>query len=182
MMYSFITEKDLDVAMKEYFRGQITEQEDKKHIERIAEGSAFSLIKAKLNNRYDLALLFPATPDWDNTTPFTQGQYCYKNGVIYRALQDSTNQQPDAANSAYWKEKDPRDQLLVVYCAVITVYQMLQSTNPRVISQRLENEYVRILEWLDDVKEGNESPAWPLVENGSSTIQWGSEPKIDHYY
>lgn len=182
MIYSFITDHDLDVALKEYFREQITVQEDRKHIQVTSEGAAFSMIKSKLNSRYDIALLFPEITEWNAATAFTTGKYCAKDDLVYQAISDGTNHEPDEQDSTYWKQKDPRDQMLVVYCAVLTAYNMMRSINPRKIPQSLHDEYVSIMDWLDDVKTGVESPAWPLLENGSSTIQWGSEPQIEHYY
>lgn len=181
MIYTFITEKDLDVAMKKYFREQITELDDNIHIQVTSESAAFSFIKSKLNARYDLTLLFPSIQKWSNAKNYTTGAHCWLNDKIYKAKQDNTNKSP-VSNVTDWEVLDPRDQLLVVYCAVITVYMMLLSVNPRKITEELHDMYNMIVEWLDDVKEGDENPDWPLLENGSSTIQWGSDPKIDHYY
>lgn len=182
MIYSFITEQDLDLGMKKYFREQITELQEKQHIQVTSEGAAFSMIKAKINNRYNLALLFPKIADWASTTAYALNDYAEVDNVIYQAIQAGTNQLPTTTNSTYWKVADPRDPLLVVYCAVLTIYFMMRSVCPRKISDSLEQDYAGILEWLDDVKQGNENPDWPLLENGSSNIQWGSNEKIEHYY
>ncbi len=182
MIYSFITDKDLDVAMKEYFRDQITDEREKLHIQILSEGAAFSLIKSKINSRYDLTLLFPKIANWTEALPFLANNYCFKEDKIYISLADNTGEDPTDSNSLFWKESDPRDKLLIVYCAVITVYNMLRSINPRKISNDLENRYAGILEWLDDVKSGIENPDWPILAEGSNTIQWGSEPQREHYY
>jgi hypothetical protein len=182
MIYSFITEKDLDVAMKEYFRDQITDDKEKLHIQTLSEGAAFSLIKSKLNSRYDLTLLFPKIQNWTDSLLFLTGSYCCREDKVYLCQVSTSTGNDPLSNITAWKESDPRDKLLIVYCAVMTVYNMSRSINPRKISNDLENAYAGILEWLDDVNAGLEHPDWPILSEGSNTIQWGSEPQREHYY
>lgn len=182
MIYSFITDSDLDVAMKRFFREQITELQAKLHIQTLSEGAAFSLIKSKLNNRYDLAALFPPVVEWDSQTPFVLGAYCCKKDVIYQALQAGADHDPCENASAYWKKSDPRDPLLVLHCAVITIYNMMRSVAPRKISDELHDAYEESMDWLDAVKEGSESPDYPLRDEGTDTIPHGSAEQNEHYY
>jgi phage gp36-like protein len=190
MIYSFITEKDLDVGMKKYFREQITdvnnvinvqEVSNKIHIQITSEAAAFSLIKSKLNARYDIVKLFPEVKNWTFEGEYLLDEYVWRSDNIYKAIQDGTGRDPDT-ETGYWKLLDPRDQLLVVYCAIITIWFMMRSINPRKISHELDNDYAGILEWLDDIKEGKESPDWPIKDGGTNDVIWGSNEKLDHYY
>lgn len=178
-IYSFITDKDLDVGMKKYFRDQVIENNT--HILTISEGAAFSLIKSKLSGRYDIVKLFPSIKEWSNATAYLTDQYSYKSDKIYKALQDGDNQDPETANT-YWTNEDPRDQLLVVFAVRITIFFMVEALNPRKVPEDIANDFTQALEWLEACQKGEENPDWPLLENGSSTIQWGSNEKLDHYY
>lgn len=184
-VYQFLTDQDLDLGMKKYFRDLITVGAEKKHILVSCEAAAVSLIKTKLNNKYDLTKLFPSIVEWATDGEYTTGQYVHKNTAIYIALQDSTDKNPtDPANAAFWKQSDPRDQLLVKYCATITAYFMMEAgVNPRMISEKLVDEFAGVIEWLDDVRDGKESPAWDLLASGGSyDIPHGSNDKLDFDY
>ncbi len=178
-IHTFITDKDLDVGMKQYFRDQIIETNT--HILTTSESAAFSLIKTKLNSRYDIKLLFPSTKTWSGTTAYLEGEYSYKADKFYKALQDGTNQDP-ATQASYWVEEDPRDQLLVIFCVRMTLYFLCESNSLKKTPEKLINDFDTAMEWLDNCKSGVENPDWPLLENGSSTINFGSNEKLDHYY
>jgi hypothetical protein len=182
-IYKFLTDEDLDLGMSKYHRDTITAGSDKLHIMKKCESAAFSIIKTKLNNKFDLALLFPSIKAYDPEKDYVAGEYVYKGKCIYIALQDSTNVNPtDPAQSEYWEENDPRDHLLVKHAATITTYFMAQSTPPRTVSEDLADSYEAVMDWLDDVRDGHESPDWTLKESGgSSDIPWGSNEQLDHY-
>ena len=182
MIYSFITDSDLDVGMKKYFRDQITSAGTNIHILKTSEGAAFSMLKTKLNNKYDLVQLFPPIAEWTDSHVFSIGQYCSKADVVYKASQGSTNSAPDDPNSQFWFISDPRDQLLVILAVALTLYYFTESVNPRKLTQDLKNGFASAMEFLDDIKEGNENPDWPLLINGTSTILWGANPTQNHYY
>lgn len=179
MIYSFITNKDLDVSIKQYFLDQLTSSVP--HIVKTAEGGAFSLIKSKLNSRYDLTKLFPSIKEWDAQKAYTIGQYASKNDVVYKALQNSSGQDP-VTNSTQWMEDDPRDKLLIIHCVNITCFYVAERGNLRKLSQDLIDGYNRAINWLEDVKHGDENPDFPLLEIGGMELRSGSNPKIDHYY
>jgi phage gp36-like protein len=178
-IHAFITDKDLDVGMKQYFRDQIIETNT--HILTTSEGAAFSLIKSKLTGRYDLLKLFPSTKLWSGSIDYLKDQYIFKNDKFYKALQDGTNQDPET-QTAYWVEEDPRDKLLVIFCVRITIYFIVEALPTRKVSQDIINDFDSAIEWLDNCKSGIENPDWPLLINGSSIINWGSNEKLDHYY
>jgi Protein of unknown function (DUF1320) len=178
-IHSFITDKDLDVGMKKYFRDQIIETNT--HILTTCEGAAFSLMKSKLTGRYDMLLLFPDTSTWSASKIYLTGDYCFKNDKFFKAIQDGTNHDPETS-PLYFIEKDARDQLLVVFCVNIAIYFLIQALNPRKVPQDIINDYDTAIEWLDGCMSGKENPDWALLENGVSTINWGSNPKLDHYY
>lgn len=178
-IHSFITDKDLDVGMKLYFRDQIIEANT--HILTTAEGAAFSLIKTKLNSRYDLSKLFPETKTWSASTAYLKDSYSFKSDKIYKALLDGTNKDP-ATETTYWVEEDPRDKLLVIFCVRITIYFLCESMSLRKTPDDVINDFNSAIEWLDDCKDGTENPDWPILETGSSIINYGSNEKLDHYY
>lgn len=179
MIHSFITDKDLLISIKQYFLDQVTIDESTRKPK--CEAAAFTMIKSKLNNRYDLVKLFPETKEWDSARAYLKDEYCFNNEKFFKALQNATNQNPNS-QLLFWKESDPRDMLLVKLCADITLYFILESINPRKVSDDVINAYTNAMEWLDDVKNNIEHPAWPLLENGLGTLKWGSNTKLDHYY
>lgn len=180
MIYSFITSKDLDVGIKQYFLEPIVN--GLPHIVKTSEGAAFSLIKSNLNSRYDLEKLFPVIKEWNAQTNYQIGQHVCKNDVIYIALAASIGQTPDTANSPFWIEDDPRDQLLVIHCVNIAVFFITENANLRKRSQEMLDAYNRAVGWLYDVKKGEENPDYPLLPIGGMEVRAGSNPKIDHYY
>lgn len=179
MIHTFITDKDLLISIKQYFLDQVTIDESSRKTK--CEAAAFSLIKSKLNNRYDLIKLFPETKEWDETKSYLKDTYCFKNDIFYKASEDNSEKNPDS-ETTIWKQNDPRDMLLVKYCADITLYFILESINPRKVSDDVINAYNQAIEWLDDVKNNIEHPDWPLLENGLGVVRWGSNKKLDHYY
>lgn len=178
MIYAFLTDNDLDLGMKRYFREQVMEFQNQ-HVLKTAEGAAFSLIKTKLNNRYDLTKLFPTIKEWGSGT-HNVNEFVYYQGSIYKCIANATNQPP--TDTAYWVQEDPRDQLLVVYAVRITIFFFLESISPRKINADVNNDFAGAVEELDAIKSGEENPDWPLIENSTSKIQWGSNPKQNHYY
>lgn len=183
MIYTFITNKDIDVSIKDYFLGQITT--GVAHVLKKAEAAAFSLIKSKLNSRYDLTKLFPVIKEWDIAKPYLKDSYACKDDVIYKALSDNTGNTPDDVASAYWVEEDPRDGLLIVHCVNITVYYTLKRINPRKLSQETIDSYHEAVDWLDDVNGLRENPDFPLIDDviiGGMEVRSGSNEKLDHYY
>lgn len=179
MIYTFITNKDIDVSIKQYFLDQIIGTAS--HVLKKAEAAAFTLIKSKLNGRYDLVKLFPEIKEWVDTKPYLKDEYCVKLDIVYKALVDNTNQEP-ATSITKWEESDPRDALLLLHCSNITVYYICERINPRKISDDIIEAYNRAIDWLDDVKNGRENPDFPLIEIGATDVRSGSNLKTDHYY
>lgn len=177
---TFVTDKDLDLGLKKYFRDQITNDTKDLHIQKTSEAAAFSMIKAKLNNKYDLVKLFPIIKQWSAATPYLIGEYCYHLNKIFKAKTNNTNS--PTTNTNDWEESDPRDQMLVICCVNITIYFMTESLNPRKLSDDIKNAFVNAMEWLEDIKSGAENPDWDLLVDGSSSIFSGSNDKLEHYY
>lgn len=180
MIYSFITNKDLDVGMKQYFLDQLLTGVP--HVIRTAEGAAFSLIKAKLNSRYNLTKLFPEIREWNASKPYSVGQYSCKDDTIYKATLSSTGESPETVSSAFWTEDDPRDKLLIIHCVNITIFYCAKSGNLRKLSDDMIRDYNMAITWLEDVKDGTENPDFPLLEIGGMELRSGSNPRIDHFY
>lgn len=182
-IYKFLTDKDLDLGMKKYWRDQITNGDTNKHIMVTCEGASLSMIKTKLNNKYDLLKLFPVIKEWSGTKAYLLDEFCYKSDKIWKAKQAGTNHDPTVANSTYWEEEDPRDQLLVKYAACMTIYFMMESLPPRMVAKEIVDDFAGVMEWLEAVRDGTENPAWDLLESGGSTdIPHGSDEKVDFDY
>ncbi len=166
MIYSFITDKDLDATLKEYFLTQVIGSNTT--ILKNKEAAAFTLMKSKLSHRYDLTVLFPIIKEYDVTKPWAVGSYTSKGDVIYKALiaSSNTNQQDPATALTYWTPSDPRDMLLVEYCVDITIYFVLKRINPRKISQDVADNYNMAIDWLEDVMKEKENPDWTLLPVG----------------
>lgn len=179
MILSFITNKDIDVSLKEYFLNQVVIGDS--HVLKKAEAAAVSLMRSKLNSRYDLTKVFPLIREWKADKAYLKDEYTSINDVIYKAAEDNTNQRPNAPMSTAWAEDDPRDMLLVLHCTNITLYYILKRT--RKLSDDVINAYHDALDWLDDVKRERENPTLPLLEAPDGMdIKWGSNEKMDHYY
>lgn len=180
MIYTFITNKDIDVSIKQYFLDQIIGTSA--HVLKKAEAAAFTLIKSKLNGRYDLVKLFPNIKEWASGILYNAtNPYCSKNDVIYKALVPNTNASPDT-HSTQWEESDPRDALLLLHCSNMTVYYVCERINPRKISDDIAEAYNRAIDWLDDVKNGKENPDFPLIAIGATDVRSGSNDRIEHYW
>ncbi len=181
MIYSFITDQDIEVAIKRYFLDQIIS--DATYTLKRAEAAAFSLIKSKLNSRYDLVQLFPPIKEYDKDKTYSLGEYCSKSDSIYKSkVANNTNTDP-ITNTDKWEPSDPRDALLVLHCANITVFYIVERINPRKISEDIIDAYNRAVDWLDDVNRMREHPDFPLITiPGGMEVKGGSNDPTQHYF
>lgn len=178
-IYKFITSDDLKVSIRELMLNQVTDSDPK--IIKNAERKALDSIKSKINNRYVIDQVFLTIKEWSNATAYSAGEYVYKTDTFYRALKAGTNKDP-VSETTYWVEDDPRNGNLVDCCVKITLFHIFQRINPRKVPDHVYDNLNDAYEWLNDVKDGKENPDLPLKDNGASTIQWGSNEKIEHYY
>jgi len=181
MIHTFITDKNLEGVIKEYFLNQVIG--DKLYVLEDAEAAAFSLIKSKLNSRYDLTKLFPPIKDYADTTTYVKGDYSAKADVIYKSkIDNNTNHSPDTSPTQ-WEKSDPRDALLIRYCGIFTVYFALESINPRNISEKLYENFEMAERWLNNVNKCVEHPDFPLITiPGGMEVKGGSNAPTEHYY
>jgi len=179
MIYSFITNKDLDLSIKPYFLEQVTVGAT--HKIKKAEAAAFTQIKSMLNSKYDLVKLFPEIKEWSETTNYEKDSYSCINDIVYKAKQDNSGVTPGTEDTN-WEENDPRDALLIVHAVNITLFYLLESANKRKIPEDVIEAYNRAINWLEDVKNGVENPDWALIEADGMEVRAGSNPKLDHYW
>src|SRR3972149_3835397 len=99
MIFTFITNKDIDVSIKQYFLDQIIGTST--HVLKKAEAAAFTLIKSKLNGRYDLVKLFPEIKEWVGTKDYLKDEYCVKLDIVYKAFIANTNQSPPTSSTKW---------------------------------------------------------------------------------
>ncbi|HXU27503.1 MAG TPA: hypothetical protein VN698_09750 [Bacteroidia bacterium] len=165
--------------MKKYFRDQITVDAD--NAMALSEGAALTLIKAKINNRYDLTKLFPVILSWSNATSYAIGDYAVgSNDNFYICTTANTNQNPTTASS-YWAASDPRDGMLVMNCIYIAIFFFFKSADKRKITEDLSNDFASACDWFDMVKGGQENPDWILLPDAASIPIAGSRPPEQTY-
>jgi hypothetical protein len=190
MIYNFLTDEDVEVAIKEDLLEQIIGDDTKLFPK--SEAAAISYMKDFLRERFKVEDIFPHITEWVNTTTykksveqtitytnhlgeevtetFTPTYYrvtgkilnvVYKSGDIYVAKQDSTGQDPAATNSAYWEKLDPRDQKIVGMCLDIALFYLHRRVNPRKIPEVRVDMYNQAKEWLTLVKDKEITPDLP---------------------
>ncbi|MCK6648394.1 MAG: hypothetical protein L6Q66_01950 [Bacteroidia bacterium] len=179
MIYSFITNKDLDLSIKPYFLEQATVGAP--HKIKKAEAAAFTQIKSMLNSKFDLEKLFPSIKEFSADKAYVADEYCSYDDVIYKAKLGSTGVTP-GTDTSKWEESDPRDALLIVHAVNITIFYLLESVNKRKIPDDVIEAYNRAINWLEDVKNGVENPDWDLIVTDGMEVRSGSNEKIDHYW
>lgn len=90
----------------------------------------YTILDTDIDGRYQVSIC--EYPTWDSTPTYNYGNtvIVYYNGALYRALQNSTNQQPDTA-IAYWELYEPTaaEQLVSRYCYIANISVLCISLN-----------------------------------------------------
>lgn len=78
--------------------------------------------------------------------------------------------------------EDYEDKPLVkkVLCALIN-YSIVKRNKARKIPTTFSEEYKWAMQWLKDVKDGKETPAFPLLEITRKEVKWGISKNEDLY-
>lgn len=179
-IYKFITDQDLRDLLREHYE-DLTDNNPKNI--RQAEATAVELIKSKLADRHDMALVMLLFSNWDSATEYTAGQYVVygPEDRFYLALVDNDDVKPSSDPNT-WKESDPRNPLLVMHCMYITIWYLSQKISLRKVPDQWADNYDEAMEWLNDVRDLKENPELPLKENGSDEIPWGSNDRTEYNY
>lgn len=68
-----------------------------------------------------------------------------------------------------------RDDLIVKYLADMVIYDMVRTNAARKVPENFGDKYDEAVEWLNDLRDGNENPeSLPLLSSDSSTLLHGS--------
>lgn len=68
-----------------------------------------------------------------------------------------------------------------VLCALIN-YSIVKRNKARKIPSSFSDEYKWAMQWLKDVKSGDETPAFPILEITRKEVKWGNNKNEDYYY
>lgn len=207
---NYITEADLEQAIKSEFLGQVTNG----NLDMVADAvaDAISLMKDYLNQRFDGNAIFAPITEWNETfayrpasektyidshgqirlyTPIHEIQNhlvvnrCWKDGKLYRSLQPSIGQQPTQLNSAFWVEDDYRDAKLRRMVVDMALFFLHRRINPRKIPDIRFDLYNQAKEWLTLVKDREITPAianYFVPEDSVDYPRFGFNKKQNHYY
>lgn len=143
--------------------------------------SAIGMVKSKLADRYLVDEIFMELEPWDKDENVTEGDYRYIDDVMYRALRDNSNKRP-TSNPDDWIEDDPRDQTIVSCVVDITIWELFKSLGPDKRPESVQTDYEDRVEWLMDVRKGDESPDLPIKEDGTVIVRGGSDEQKEWTY
>jgi phage gp36-like protein len=78
--------------------------------------------------------------------------------------------------------EDYEDKPLIkkVLCALIN-YCIVKRNKARKIPTTFSEEYKWAMQWLGDVKDGKETPAFPVLETSRKEVKWGNSKNEDLY-
>lgn len=138
-------------------------------------------ITAYLAGRYDTSKIFTFIRPYAVTTQYALGDYIYRTGKIYRALEAITGVDPAVeileTNSRVSLE-DPRNPLIVQRMVYITLYHAHKSLPGSQIPQLRIDDYDYTIRMLEKIAAGLLNPILPeaLLEDGG-VVAFGSETK-----
>jgi phage gp36-like protein len=68
-----------------------------------------------------------------------------------------------------------------VLCALIN-YCIVKRNKARKIPSTFSEEYKWAMLWLKDVKDGKETPAFPVLQTNRKEVKWGNNKNDEYYY
>lgn len=79
--------------------------------------------------------------------------------------------------------EDYEDKPLVkkVLCALVN-YCVVKRNKARKIPSTFSEEYKWAMQWLNDVKDGKETPSLPVLEVTRKEVKWGNNKNDEYYY
>lgn len=103
---------------------------------------------------------------------------------IWTALSDTPIAAVPHAQAGYWKQDDPRHQLLLMYIIDIAIWHLLSRTDPSAIPEVRITRYEQAITWLLQVAKGQVSdPYLPTLETEAADQSGGffmsSHPRQD---
>jgi phage gp36-like protein len=61
-------------------------------------------------------------------------------------------------------------------------YCIVKRNKARKIPSTFSEEYKWAMQWLKDVKDGKETPAFPVLETSRKEVKWGNNKNDEYYY
>lgn len=147
-----------------------------------AESAAIEEISSYLRGKYDIDLIFIDIPTWNNTNTYAEGKQVVYNEVMYVAIQETTNNDPEEVESLFWQQADNRNQLIMRLTINIAIYQLSHSNASRNVPEFREKNYLDAIEWLKNVAKGRANPSFPLAEetdNQTTLMRFGYKDRSD---
>jgi phage gp36-like protein len=176
----FLRRTDYSALISDNELNVITKNNDTNRL--AAESAAQEEVSSYLRGKYDVAGIFIPVIAWTNIVPFATGAQIEYNNVLYHALQDSTGNDPEAAESEYWKSGDLRNQLIMRLSINIAIYQLSHSNASRNVPEFREKNYLDAIKWLENVAKGRANPSFPLAEettNQNTLMRTGFKDRSD---
>lgn len=131
--------------------------------------------------RYDVSKIFVLIRDYADTTQYNIGDYIYRSGVIYKALEAIIGIDPATEileEDSRVALEDPRNPLIVLRMVYITLYHAHKALPGSQIPQLRIDDYDISLQWLKDVATGLINPILPEAEvEGNTLVLYGSEER-----
>jgi hypothetical protein len=184
MRYTFLTDADITVQLKDELRAQLTQNNTA--LIGASEQRAVEWAKGFLNNRYDVAAIFNSVTDHIPATDYLKDAQVFYQDEFWLCLQPTNTAPTEGAN---WTQADRRSQLLVDFIADITIHILLKRIAGNKISQVRTDAYANAKEWLEAVRDGKMTPELPRLvvvddtdPESVDTVKWGSNPKQDHLF
>jgi phage gp36-like protein len=78
------------------------------------------------------------------------------------------------------EEYEDKPLVKKVLCALVN-YSIVKRNKARKIPTTFSEEYKWAMQWLKDVKDGKETPAFPLLEITRKEVKWGNSKNEDLY-
>lgn len=182
MIYSFITDEDILLAMKQDLLLDIIPENEKFQKIKRAENAVLKQIRSKAGKWYDFNSILSLITQWNTNYSYLTGNIVYDNGLFYKALINNIDLKP-SENLTQWENiDDPRHSLLVMYAVDMLLYHLHSSINPRKIPELRKERYQEAKQWLQDIATSKENADFPTNILDDERVIWGSNPKIDNNF
>jgi len=176
----FITDIDYKAYIKDTFLDIISDSNIANRLK--AESAAMEEMQSYLRMRHDVAKVFFNVRTWDGGVSYLINDHVIFNDIIYFAILDNTNQQPDT-NPDDWTVGDQRNQVVVMYFVDLVIYHLHSSINPRNIPELRGIRYDAAIAWLKKVADAKLEPDLPKLEDDTGNlIRFNSNPKQRHIW
>lgn len=72
--------------------------------------------------------------------------------------------------------------LIIWAMSAIVIYRLIRRNAARKVPTDFKDDYKEVMQWLDDVRDGNENPNLPKIEEPEQKqVLWGNSTNLDKY-